>query len=182
MSNQDNSIPFGSAEVSYDPIIRSITSDLALLGNALMTRINDPLTILEFISFDSIPAQQLKNQLHSLNRALNQCDNDDDRLKILIEMHYLLAKEGIQASDDHQVFQQLKNRLEQAKELKGNALKKEVSKFQVEVLQAVPGITPEEYQELMTDLNRLEEVEDLNENIDKVYEKINMHMQLPFND
>ena len=167
----------------FDSAVKSITSDLALLGNALMTRINDPLTILEFISFDSLPKEDLKIKLKSLIDQMNNCDNDDDRLKFLLEMHYHLASEGFSSNSKvKSILSKLEKLLSLAKSHKGNDLKKSVSKFQVEVLQVVPGITSEEYKELCQDLVELDQSVDLNSSINAVYEKINMHTQIPFDE
>ncbi len=167
----------------FDSAVKSITSDLALLGNALMTRINDPLTILEFISFDSLPKEELKHQLKSLIEQINSCDNDDDRLKFLLEIHFSLASERFKSNGKlKSVLAKLENLLLTAKNHRGNDLKKSVSKFQVEVLQVVPGITPNEYKELCQDLLELEKAIDLNSSINAVYEKINSHTQIPFDE
>lgn len=168
---------------SCDPVVKSITSDLALLGNALMTRINDPLTIAEFISFDSLPKLELKSKLKCLIDNFSSCDNDDDRLKFLLEMHYLLAQEEVERNSKlKSIFSKLEKLLTLAKNHNGNELKKSVSKFQVEVLQIVPGISSDEYEELAVELKLLEKSLDINETINAVYEKINMHTQIPFED
>ena len=183
MKVEGNNNPSKPISISCDPIIKSITSDLSLLGNALMTRINDPLTILEFISFDSLNQKELKNKLKSLIDSFIDCDNDDDRLKFLLEMHYLLAiEEGKKATKFKSVNNSLEKLLDQAKAHQGLELKKLVSKFQVEVLKIVPGITEGDYKELKEELVQLDESFDLNDKINAVYEKINMHTQIPFDD
>ena len=174
-----------SQEINFfcDPIIKSITSDLALLGNALMTRINDPLTILEFISVESISPKTLKEKLNELIDLFTGCDSDDDRLKFLLEMQYLLLDQGIKRPKHLEAsIKILGDFLNHAKMQVGNDLKKAVSNFQVEALKVVPGINDQEYKELKEDLLNLEKSHDLNDTINAVYEKINMHTQMPFED
>jgi hypothetical protein len=183
MKIEGNNNPSEPINFSCDPIIKSITSDLTLLGNALMTRINDPLTILEFISFDSLPKKELRSQLKELIHNFSSCDSDDDRLKFLLEMHYLLAVEGVGKNQRLQsIFNKLEMIVKQAKNHSGIELKRAVSTFQVEVLQLIPGISKAEYDELSSDLRSLEKSIDLNETINAVYEKINMHTQIPFDE
>lgn len=183
MKIEGNKNPSDSINFSCDSVVKSITSDLTLLGNALMTRINDPLTILEFISFDSLKKQDLKNKLKDLIDAFTSCDSDDKRLKFLLQMHYHLAYDEM---GSHQklkiVFERLQNILQEAQNHKGLELKKAVSTFQVEVLQVVPGISLSDYQELAQDIQGLDNIEDLNTAINAVYEKINMHTQIPFDE
>jgi DNA repair ATPase RecN len=183
MKVEGNKNPSDKNEFSCDPIVKSITSDLALLGNALMTRINDPLTILEFISFDALKKNDMKDQIKGLIDSFVSCDNDDDRLRYLLEMHFILAHgEFGKVTSFKKVFEKLQDHLIHAKKNQGHELKKAVSKFQVEVLQIIPGITKPEYEELAKDLLDLDHANDLNETINTVYEKINMHTQTPFLD
>jgi len=72
--------------------------------------------------------------------------------------------------------------LEQSRKNQGIELKKAVSQFQVEVLQIVPGISAAEYRELQKEIQALDQGADFNESINAVYEKINMHTQIPFSD
>ena len=183
MKIEGNKNPSDSINFSCDSVVKSITSDLTLLGNALMTRINDPLTILEFISFDSLRKQDLKNRLKDLIDSFTSCDSDDKRLKFLLEIHYHLAYDEMGNQQNlKKVFETLQNIVQAAQNHKGIELKKAVSAFQVEVLQVVPGISSSDYQELAQDIKALEDIEDINTAINAVYEKINMHTQVPFDE
>ena len=168
---------------SLDPVMKSITSDLILLGNALMTRVNDPFAILEFMSFDSLQKDPVRQRVKELIDAFVSCDNDDDRLRYLLEVHHLLVESGLEHSPaSKKVMKKLEALIERAIKNHGVELKKAVSEFQVEVLQIVPGISPAEYRELQKEIQALDQAADLNESINAVYEKINMHTQTPFSE
>lgn len=166
---------------SCDLGAKSITSDLVLLANALITRNNCPLTIAEFVSFDALKNPELKTRLKFLHESMNSCDNDEVRLKHLLEMQYELTKAHAAKTPNHQkVVGCLEGILFQGKESTGMALTKLVARFQVDVLQVIPGISVEEYKDLLEPLIRVEqEVSQalIPSLFDALYEMINAHTQ-----
>jgi len=183
MRIEGNYHPSDKVLSSCDPGAKSITSDLVLLANALITRNNCPLTIAEFVSFDALKDHDLKMRLTVLHESMNSCDNDEVRLRHLLEMQYELTKAHAMKTPNHQkVINQLEGLLFQGKESAGMALTKLVTRFQVDVLQVIPGISAQEYNDLLEPLVRVEqEVSQalISSLVDALYEMINAHTQTP---
>ncbi|MCF7851632.1 MAG: hypothetical protein K9M07_00135 [Simkaniaceae bacterium] len=168
--------------------IRSINNDLVLLGNALMTKNNDINSIHDFVSdsINTIKNLELKDHLHDLNEKVIGCDNDEDRLRLMAQMQHKLVEESLIYLDaDYQnSFEGLSHQLNEVTTSKGDALKADISRFQIDVLKFIPGIKSDEHSKLYQRAaeSLMAKGKDLNHKINELYEEINVLIQPSFDD
>ena len=168
--------------------IKSINNDLVLLGNALMTKNNDINSIHDFVSdsINTLESEKLRSKMHELNNQVIGCDNDEDRLKLLVRMQYALAEASIPYIGEHHLapLQELKARLKKVQESENKTLKSDVSLFQIDILKFVPRIEEQDHKKLVGQAHTVFENEgkDLLQNINVLYEDINLLIQPPFDE
>lgn len=177
--------PF-DAHYSY---IRSLNNDLVLLGNALMTKNNDIHSIHDFVadSIQTLGSEELKERLEDLNERVIHCVDDEDRLRLLAEMQFSLASEALPYLEGRysNLHSDLNTKLGVVKDLTGDGLKGEISRFQIDVLQFIPGIEEGEHLSLharATEALSTQEGKDLNDKLNSLYEEINVLIQPSFDD
>ena len=173
------------AHYSY---IRSLNNDLVLLGNALMTKNNDINSVHDFVSdsISTLGCEKLKGELAHLNESVIGCDNDEDRLRLLAKMQHLLAQEALPYLDADYLtnFKDLSLKLSSVETAKGDSLKADVSRFQIDVLRFIPGVEEDALVKLHDQAQKVVQVSGkaLTKEIDVLYEDINLLIQPSFDD